>query len=112
MVKSGELSEMNVEADELTMALTKAINEFSGSLRTELAGQQCGDLSDVAALIEWLEALQEGVRLADREVVGTNMAKIRRAIYDGAFDSPVPARAYVDFDRVFQHWRTQVLYGE
>ena len=79
-----------MEADELTMALTKAINEFSGSLRTELAGQQCGDLSDVAALIEWLEALQEGVRLADREVVGTNMAKIRRPFTMAHSTAPFP----------------------
>jgi hypothetical protein len=33
-------------------------------------------------------------------------------VFDGAFATPEPGRVYVDFDRIFQRWRTQVLYAE
>lgn len=102
-----------MESVQLTANMMCAIDRFVDRLQKDLAAtSRREDLSEVQALVDWLVSLKRDVQLLDRDAIGTTAAHIKRAIYDGAFDSLEPGRAYVDFDRIFQRWRTQVLYGE
>lgn len=102
-----------MESVELTVALELAIDKFVDRLQKDLAAtSRRDDLSEIQALIDWLVSLRLDIQVLNRDAIGTTAAHIKRAIYDGAFDSAEPGRAYVDFDRTFQRWRTQVLYGE
>ncbi|MDO8989747.1 MAG: hypothetical protein Q7U91_08940 [Sideroxyarcus sp.] len=63
-------------------------------------------------LIKRMQLLKSQIPQMDRDVIGNLYAKIKRSVYDGAFATPEPGRVYVDFDRIFQRWRTHVLYAE
>lgn len=70
------------------------------------------DRQELVQLLQSLAFLKERVSLGDKDGIGTAYAKIRRSIYDGAFVTPAPSRAYIPFDRVFQRWLAHVLYPD
>lgn len=69
------------------------------------------DQADMHLLIERMQQLKSEIPQMNKETIGTLYALIKRSVYDGAFATPGPGRVYVDFDRIFQRWRTHVLYA-
>lgn len=82
----------------MTADLMTAIDKFADRLQSDLA-QSPGhaDQAEVEALIERLRNLKAEASAGDADAIGTTFAQIKQSVYDGAFDSPEPGRAYVEF---------------
>jgi len=103
---------LTMSTTELTAQMMAALDRFADCLRDELHQRpERDDRSALLELLQFLEMLKASVRAQNTDLIGTASARIRRAIDDGAFVTSAPLRAYVPFERIFQRWRTQVLYA-
>lgn len=97
----------------LSSDLISMLDQCVARLESDIAQTAVGSCeTDVRLLIERMQLLKSEVPRMNRDVIGDLYAKIKRSVYDGAFATPEPGRVYVDIDRIFQRWRTQVLYAE
>ena len=104
---------MPISCTHLSSDLISVLDQCVARLELDIAQTPVGSCeTDVHLLIERMQLLKSEIPRMNRDVIGDLYAKIKRMVYDGAFASPEPGRVYVDFDRIFQRWRTHVLYAE